>query len=175
MSEITKVRGGAIEQFDPERHRLHVAALSYGIEEAKRIKDWPALEAAVEGKIEEQQKFIAWWDVSVREDGRPGNGPRPRTVLTAPQAEDLTGIRKQRVADLRKSLSRLDLYRQLLLGPIYRRAHLKGGDARTLLKQGEGDDEWYTPAKLRSRRLEPRSGIRGTTAACRTNGMAGFL
>ena len=35
-----------------ERHRLVVAALDYGIEEAKRIKDWEALEEAVADKIE---------------------------------------------------------------------------------------------------------------------------
>jgi hypothetical protein len=32
-----------------------VAALDYGIEEAKRIKDWSALIEAADAKIEEQQ------------------------------------------------------------------------------------------------------------------------
>jgi hypothetical protein len=47
------------------------------IKEAKRIKDWPALEAAVDAKIAEQVQFIAWWDDKVQ---RPG-GNRPRRML----------------------------------------------------------------------------------------------
>ena len=48
---------------------LEVAALDYGIEEARRIKDWPALIEAVDQKIEEQQQFCSWWKGAV---DRPG-------------------------------------------------------------------------------------------------------
>ena len=40
-----------VAQFDPDRYRLGQAALDFSIEEAKRIKDWPALETAVDAKI----------------------------------------------------------------------------------------------------------------------------
>ena len=32
---------------------------------AKRVKDWAALEEAVDAKIEEQRKFVAWWGGNV--------------------------------------------------------------------------------------------------------------
>jgi phage N-6-adenine-methyltransferase len=134
---------GNVEQFAPDRHRLKVAALDYGIEEAKRIKDWPALDRAVEEKIEEQLKFRAWWDANVRDAGNPQLTEGAVNCLSCKEAEELTGIRQQRVSDLKKALDKIDLYRQCLLGPVYRRAHLKEGDARTLLNQGEV--EWYTP------------------------------
>jgi hypothetical protein len=57
--ELVKIHGGQIAEFNPERHRLVVAALNYSIEEARRIKDWPTLLEAVDPKIEEQRKFVA--------------------------------------------------------------------------------------------------------------------
>jgi hypothetical protein len=48
-------------RFDPKRYRLHQAAFDYGINEAKRIKDWPMLERAADQKIADQQQFVAWW------------------------------------------------------------------------------------------------------------------
>jgi hypothetical protein len=156
IAPVTKQRRD-IEQFDPQRHRLNVAALEYGIEEATRIRDWEALEKAVDAKIEEQQKFVAWWDSAVHSAGQPEkNSPRSRLILCH-DAERLTGMKHQRVSDLRKSLNKIDLYRQLLIAPEYRRAHLKEGDARTLLNQGEV--EWYTPAKYIDMAREVLGGI----------------
>jgi hypothetical protein len=40
-------------------HHLKIDAIDYGIEEAKRIKDWPILEEAVDAKMKEQHKFCA--------------------------------------------------------------------------------------------------------------------
>jgi hypothetical protein len=31
------------------------------IDYAKRVKDWPTLETAVETKIEDQREFVRWW------------------------------------------------------------------------------------------------------------------
>ena len=36
---------------------------------AKRVRDWPTLEAAVEQKLEDQAEFVRWWDEAVQ---RPG-------------------------------------------------------------------------------------------------------
>jgi hypothetical protein len=160
LSDITPVtnRGRDIEQFDPERHLLKIAAWDYGIEHAKRIKDWPKLEEAVEGKIQEQQKFTAWRKSVIRDEGRPAeNGDGTVTVLSEEEINDLTGINKKQAQRIRDSLAELDLYRQLLLGPVYRRAHLKEGDARTLLNTGEV--EWYTPAKYIDMAREVLGGI----------------
>jgi ParB family chromosome partitioning protein len=134
-----------IEQFDPERYRLKIAALDYGIEEAKRIRDWPALEKAVDLKIDEQRRFVAWWDANVRDGGRPSQKPPenaggfPRT-----QAEKLTGIPNQRKSDMSKWLDEPDEYRDHLLGTQYRAAML---EAAEYLRgtQGTGEQEWFTP------------------------------
>ena len=89
----------------PERHRLKVAAINFGIEEAKRIKDWPMLEGAVDAKIEEQRKFIAWWTGNVREGGRPSEKPAENAAdLPRSEAERLTGMPHQRVSDLGKRI-----------------------------------------------------------------------
>jgi hypothetical protein len=61
---------------------------------------------AIDAKIEEQRAFVAWWGVAVRGDGRPKkNVPRTRDVSMR-EAEDLTGMANQRVADLRKRLGK---------------------------------------------------------------------
>jgi hypothetical protein len=91
MTEIAKIKRSELVEFNPERHRLTVAALEYGIEEAKPIKDWPALEEAVDLKIEEQRKFVAWWKASVS-TGHGGDRQVPSTRhLSFRDAEDITG------------------------------------------------------------------------------------
>jgi hypothetical protein len=48
------------------------------------IKDWPKLEEAVDLKIGEQRKFVAWWKASVQSAGQPEkNSPRVRRILDA--------------------------------------------------------------------------------------------
>jgi hypothetical protein len=66
---ITQPNKTDVGIFKPERYRLNDAALDFGIKEAKRIKDWPALEKAVDMKIAEMQKFAAWWKANVAQRG----------------------------------------------------------------------------------------------------------
>jgi phage N-6-adenine-methyltransferase len=141
---ITSVGGGhELEQFDPDRHRLKVAAFDYSIEEAKRIKDWPALEDAVDAKIEEQCKFVAWWNGAV---GGRGGYKKPRSrFLALTDAEDLTGMKQQRVSDLGRRLRQPDKYRERLLGAEFLAALLEAVDVRGT--KGTGENEWFTPAE----------------------------
>jgi phage N-6-adenine-methyltransferase len=144
----TMIDGGrAVEQFDPERYRLNDKALDFGIEEAKRIKDWPALEQAVDIKIAESHKFVAWWKANVTDKGgRPvAKNLTENTVqfLPARKAEELTGMRQQRVSDLRGRLADENKFRLHLLGTEYRAACLEAPDRRADLHTGEM--EWYTP------------------------------
>jgi hypothetical protein len=128
--------------FDPERHRLKVAAINYGIEEAKRIKNWPALETAVDQKIDEQRQFIGWWDASVRDKGERGKSPGTRLFVA--EAEQLTGMKQQRVSDLGRRLGDPDKYRDFLLGTEYRAAMLMALD-NVRGTTGTGENEWFTP------------------------------
>jgi hypothetical protein len=41
------------------------------IDYAKRVKDWPTLEKAVDTKIDDQAEFVGWWRRAVRGDGNP--------------------------------------------------------------------------------------------------------
>lgn|SRR5262249_3698140 len=121
MGELVTVNGGPITEFRPDRHRLQVRALDFGIEEAKRIKDWPKLEEAVDLKIEEQGRFVAWWNGNVQRPGgdRQSKKHSPGTRLMLSDAEKLTGMKQQRVSALRKWLQRPEEYRRRLLGAAY--------------------------------------------------------
>jgi DNA N-6-adenine-methyltransferase (Dam) len=135
-------RRGDVVKFNPERHRLTVAALNYGIEEARRIRDWPKLEQAVDAKVEEQRKFYAWWQAGVAHGG--GSKNRDRGSYSLDQAEKLTGMKQQRVSDLGKWLNKPDdTYRRHLLGAAYRAAMLD--DEHNHHAQG---DEWFTPVEI---------------------------
>src|SRR4051812_17557322 len=96
--------------YEPSRHRTQTAALDYGIKEAKRLKEWPLLEQAVDAKIEEQQRFAAWWVGSVT--ARHG-GPKSRVrgTCSLADAEQMTGMSNQRVSDLRTALKAPEAYR----------------------------------------------------------------
>jgi phage N-6-adenine-methyltransferase len=145
--ELIPIDGGReIEQFDPERYHLKQAALNYGIEEAKRIKDWPTLEKAVDEKIEDGQKFTAWWKANVGAGKGQKGKRRDHGVLSEPEAECLTRMPHQRVSDLNKKLKNLDAFRAFLLGTEYRAACLEGVD-NIRGTGGTGENEWYTPAE----------------------------
>lgn len=133
------------QQYEPERHALNVAALDYSIEHAKRIKDWPALEDAVDQKIAEQKMFLAWWQGNVARAGQPKkNSPRTRLIL-CDEAEKLTGLKHQRVSDLGKKLKKEDKYRIKLLGAGYKAALLDAAENHRA--EGTGENEWFTPEK----------------------------
>jgi len=138
---------GQLQNYDPERHRLTNAALDFGIEEAKRIKDWPTLERAVDEKIAEQQKFVVWWNAAVRRAGQPKKefAKNAANSLTEKEATKLTGMPHQRVSDILNRLAKPDKYRERLLGAGYHAAMLEAGNVRGT--QGTGDNEWYTPAE----------------------------
>ena len=42
------------------------------IADAKRVRDWPTLEKAVETKMEDQAEFVRWWEATVRRKGGAG-------------------------------------------------------------------------------------------------------
>lgn len=76
------------------------------IDYAKRVQDWPTLEAAVDQKIEEQIEFVRWWreTVSVRHGGDRSS---PQVCgLAMPDAESLTGISNQQVSKWNKKLQK---------------------------------------------------------------------
>jgi hypothetical protein len=69
-----------------------------------------ALEQAIDQKIEEQHQFVAWWKGSVGKPGPKKDVPGTRYISFV-EAENLTGMKQQRVSDLGKRLGQPDKYR----------------------------------------------------------------
>ena len=74
---------------------------------ARRIRDWEALEAAVDAQMSEQAAFVEWWEGAV---GKNWGGDRSKYAhlhtCALQEAEELTGIRQPQVSRWRKRLAR---------------------------------------------------------------------
>lgn len=94
------------------------------IDYAKRVKDWPLLEQAVDAQIDLQTEFVAWWREKVtpgQSPGRKGKSNAVRgSILDVSQAEEATGISQQQVSKWAKRLKGLPSYRARLFGAAWR-------------------------------------------------------
>lgn len=154
--------GQALERFEPDRFRYNQIAFDaiikeakqrfeevfreYGLEQAKKIKEWDALHRAAAEKIAEQQLFIAWWKATVTDKGgRPSKNHAENAAqfLSERKAEELTGMKHQRVSELGKRLEDEDGYFRHLVGAVYFAAFLEVPLPRGAT--GTGENEWYTP------------------------------
>lgn len=68
--------GTELTDFKPEEAKANDAKADALIAYARKVKDWPLLEQAVEAKMQNQAEFVKWWDVNVRRDGRPEKNGR---------------------------------------------------------------------------------------------------
>jgi phage N-6-adenine-methyltransferase len=150
--------GGEVQLFNPARTARVVAQADAVIEYATTIKDWPLLMQAVEAKIEEQAKFVAWWDraVTPREKlGKRANHPSAvRGQVPQAKAEAQTGIKHQTVSRWNTRLKEPEKYRDLLYGVAYRKAMDEAHNHRS---EGTGENEWYTPRQY----VEAARGVLG--------------
>ena len=105
-------------------------------------------------EIEEQRKFIAWWEGTVRRSGPASKQLNQERGLILSDAERLTGMKQQRVSDLGKRIESPDKYRDDLLGAEYRAACLEAPHVRGT--KGTGENEWFTPAEYIAMAREPR-------------------
>jgi hypothetical protein len=113
------------------------------IAHAKRVKDWPLLEKAIEQKLEDQVAFVAWWDQNVTPNRTPDRNNR--SVTSTKDAERLTGITKMQVCRWRRRLAEPERYRAKLYGVAWATAMAERNDG--IVTRWTGDPEWYTPAK----------------------------
>src|SRR5262245_25227499 len=72
----TARRQRGVVPFDPARAKERDADADAVILKAKKVKDWPTLEWAVDQKIEDQRQFCAWWQATVTPGQSPGRGGR---------------------------------------------------------------------------------------------------
>lgn len=135
-------------KFDPQLAQVRQSEVDAVIEHAKRVKDWPMLERAIEVKLEEQVEFVAWWEkvVSVRHGAGRGNkkSSDPAT-FSMTDAEKLSGIKNEQVSKWRRRLKDFDKYRTDLYGAAYKRAMAESSEAHVAYNAGE--QQWYTPAE----------------------------
>lgn len=143
MGALTTAKRGGVAKFQPQAARTNNAKADAVIEYAKRVKDWPLLERAIDEKIEQQREFVGWWRDAVRERGKRSNVAD--RGLFVEKAEELTGITKQQVSKWASVLRDVDKYRARLRGRIFRAAGLEPEVNHGAL--GTGENEWYTPAQ----------------------------
>lgn len=144
--EVLGRNGSSITHFEPQETSRKVAQADAVIEYAKRIRDWPALEQAVDLKIEEQKEFVGWWKGAIT----PNRGERTdlnadlRLSLSVARAEELTGITQQQVSKWAKATKDEPSYRARLFGAAWKKA-MGAVDAHRTSYTGE--NEWYTPVE----------------------------
>lgn len=142
-TEISTTHGNIVAVHKPQEAESNDAKADAVIEYAKRVRDWPALEAAVEQKMEDQAEFVRWWGENVREKGQRANVSDPRHFVA--DAETHTGITKQQVSKWRNRLKDPEKYRAMLYGSAYFKAMAETNN--TTATKWTGDPESYTPSE----------------------------
>lgn len=133
--------------FEPEDAGLRDAMVDGAITAAKRVQDWPALEIAVDKKMEDQTEFVRWWDetVGVRQHSHSEVNAAQRSPISREAAENATQIKQQQVSKWRNRLKDPEKYRALLFGVAYNKAMAETNN--TTATKWTGDPESYTPAQ----------------------------
>src|SRR5690606_21386468 len=145
MNEVALRKSSEVTVFEPAESATKDAKLTAVIEYAKRVKDWPLLEQAVDMKIEEQTELVQWGadNVTTNKGGdRRSKDQTPRSALLVEDAEKLTGISHQQVSRIKKRLKDIQAYRAKLYGKAWAEAF---GNIKPHVSNNSGENEWYTP------------------------------
>jgi hypothetical protein len=152
--------------FEPQAAKARDAKADAVIEYAKKVRDWPTLETAVDQKIADQREFVAWWQATVRRAGKPAGSNQPRSALIAQEdAEKRTEIKHQQVSRWAKRLQDPEGYRQLLLGAAWKQAMGETKAPHEYIQQSTSN-EHYTPAVYVDAAREVMGGIDLDPASC---------
>src|SRR4051794_3325977 len=107
---ISLQRNNDIIRFKPQAAKSRDAQADAVIEYAKRVKDWPTLESAIDTKIKDQIAFLEWWDSNVAPNSRPKTISE-RKYFSVDAAKELTAITPVQVCRWRQRLADIDSYR----------------------------------------------------------------
>lgn len=139
---------GEIAAFDPKVSARKIAAADTVIDFAKRVRDWPLLEKAVDEKLDEQEDFVEWWRAHVTTRHGAGRGNKKNSVpdsFSVEEVEKRYEIKQSQVSKWSTRLKKRDEYREQLLAAM-RKAVLAEGGVGVLETLNTGDMEGYTPA-----------------------------
>ncbi len=161
VSTVAKRTAGLPTQFKPQEAKSRDAKADAVIDYAKKVKDWPTLETAVEKKMEDQTEFVRWWTEKVTPRHRPGRGGNKlnadQRLISKDEAEEQTSITQQQVFKWRRRLKEPEKYRDMLFGAAYAKAMAE--TSNTTATKWTGDPESYTPAKYIEAAREVMGGI----------------
>lgn len=144
MNEVTRVETGRdVAEFKPDGAGDRIYTIEQAINVCQRIKDWDSLHTAVNEIVKLIENTVGWWDINVRDDGRPKNSPSPGTVsYTAPEAEQKLGVRKQKISKWKPRIANKEQFKKELYGASYHKAMAEASNSKTVYT---GENEWYTP------------------------------
>lgn len=146
MNDITVAQRTDVAKFDPTHTKKVDAQADAVIDYARRMKDWPLLERAVDTKIEEQIEFVRWWRdvVSVNRGAGRGNKKIPdRKSFSVDEVVRLTEIGPQQVHKWSRRLQDVEKYRAQLIAVTRKKALEE--TANTTAVKWTGNPESYTP------------------------------
>lgn len=136
---------GDVTVFRPENTKARQRLLTVAAELAKDARDWSRLEAVIGQKIDDQRRFVAWWEGAVTVGHGAGRGNKKISDLKSfsrDDAERQTGITAVQVSRWRKRLAEPDAYLAMLAGAVRSKADAA---ARMDVHFSSDSPEWNTP------------------------------
>lgn len=144
VSPAARKRRSDAAVYEPKAAKTAIAKTEAVIDYAKKVRDWPLAERAIDEKIEQQREFVEWWRENVRGKGKKSNNADQGYFVE--DAQELTAITQQQVSKWAKRLKDVEKYRTGLFTTIWKKAMGQLAEASTLILNSVSN-EHYTPPR----------------------------